>query len=102
MGGERSSQSVFADSDAIRGALEIARNSETGDLDAAVRDLLDKAIGEIWERIHQNPTTYILTRDEFAVFNYFIDRFQGNELAQAAIQRYWDDYSKEGGNADSL
>jgi hypothetical protein len=31
-----------------------------------------------------------MTREEFAVFNYFQHRFVGHDLAVAARKRYWD------------
>lgn len=69
-------------------ALDIARNTE-GELDPAVRDYLERALGDIWGRIQQQPDTYVLSRDEFAVFNYYIDRFEGLPETQPAIARYW-------------
>ncbi|KAI9822778.1 MAG: hypothetical protein M1832_003011 [Thelocarpon impressellum] len=97
MGGNGWTDSVFNDSQEIRRALEIARNSETADLDPAVRELLERAADELWGRLQAQPDTYILTRDEFAVFNYFFaDRFQASELARAAIGRFWDHYGRDG------
>ena len=71
-------------------ALEVARDSSEGARDPTVVHILETAIGEIWGRIEAAPDTYVMTRDEFAVFNYFQDRFEGLELASAARGRYWD------------
>jgi uncharacterized lipoprotein YmbA len=69
-------------------ALDIARNTE-GDLDPNVRDYLERALNDIWARIQQHPDSYLLTKDEFAVFNFYIQRFTGYPESQAAILRYW-------------
>lgn len=68
-------------------AIDIARNTE-GELDKAVIKYLDEAISSILSRIDEHPETYILTKDEFAVFSYYIRRFEGN-VAEQAIDRYW-------------
>ena len=69
-------------------AIDIARNTE-GDLDRTVKAYLDKAIVDIWGRVNQSPDTYVLSRDEFAVFNYYIRRFDGSSVAEKAVERYW-------------
>ena len=68
-------------------AIDIARNTE-GELDSNVSAYLDKAITDIWNKITATDT-YVLSRDEFAVFNYYIRRFDGNAVAERAIERYW-------------
>lgn len=69
-------------------AIDIARNTE-GELNPAVRDYLEEALTTIWHRINLQPDTYILSKDEFAVFNFFIARFNGLDLAERAVARYW-------------
>jgi hypothetical protein len=69
-------------------AIDIARNTE-GDLDPNVNNYLEGAIADIWQRINDNPQAYILSRDEFAVFNYYIRRFEGSPIAEQAVARYW-------------
>jgi hypothetical protein len=71
-------------------ALEIARDSAEGAQDPAVARILETALAEIWGKIQAQPTSYVMTRDEFAVFNYFQERFEGEELAVSARKRYWD------------
>ena len=84
----------------IRRALEIARDTENGLLDANVSAILQTAIGSVWRRIQAQPDTYIMTRVEFSVFNYYRSRFQGNNTAQRAVQRYWDSHHGQAhGNA---
>lgn len=69
-------------------AIDIARNTE-GELDPSVSQYLEQAVSNIWGRIQQQPDSYILTRDEFAVFNYYIRRFTGRPEAEQAVARYW-------------
>lgn len=71
-------------------ALEIARDSPDGAQDPTVKNILEIALSEIWRKIEAQPTSYVMTREEFAVFNYFQSRFEGQELAVAARRRYWD------------
>ena len=68
-------------------AIDIARNTE-GDLDPSVSEYLENAVNDIWSSINTYPDTYVLTKDEFAVFNYYRQRFQG-DVAQSAVDRYW-------------
>jgi len=71
-------------------ALEIARDSPNGVQDSEVSSVLEAALAVIWARIQAHPSSYVMTRDEFAIFNYFQDRFEGLPLAVAARKRYWD------------
>ncbi|KAE9377814.1 hypothetical protein N431DRAFT_434975 [Stipitochalara longipes BDJ] len=79
-------------------ALEIARDSPEGARDPTVVNILETALTDIWRKIEAHPTSYVMTRDEFAVFNYFQDRFAGQELAAAARKRYWDRLELRNGN----
>lgn len=71
-------------------ALNIARDSIEGASEPTVCSILESAIEKIWAKILAYPNRYIMTRNEFAVFNYFQARFRGNEVAVAARRRYWD------------
>lgn len=68
-------------------AIDIARNTE-GELDPHVSSYLEDAVRDIWSNINAYPESYVLTKDEFAVFNYFRHRFEG-DLAEQAVDRYW-------------
>lgn len=76
-------------------SLERARNCEESDED---RNILEDAVTELWERVQSQPDTYVFTPDEFALFNYFIARFQGS-VARGAVARFWDNYR---GNTSNL
>ncbi|TVY49140.1 hypothetical protein LCER1_G008611 [Lachnellula cervina] len=87
-GGPRQSSSYPVTT--VAEALEIARDSEDDTQDPTVRNLLETAIAEIWARIQAQPTSYVMNREEFAVFNYFQHRFEGLQVASSARKRYWD------------
>ncbi|KAI1431188.1 hypothetical protein GGR50DRAFT_103055 [Xylaria sp. CBS 124048] len=72
--------------DAARDAPEILE-------DKAVRDVLEAALADIWSRVQANESEYIMTRDEFAIFNFFQDRFRNNPVATSARRRFWDSLS---------
>ncbi|KAL6856479.1 hypothetical protein J3F83DRAFT_763961 [Trichoderma novae-zelandiae] len=75
---------------AVAQALEIARESPDGASDPTVSKILDIALSQIWGKVEAQPDAYVMTRDEFAVFNFFQHRFQGNTTAVKARKRYWD------------
>ena len=69
-------------------AIDIARNSE-GTLDPSVSAYLERAVEDIWTKINGEPDSYLLDKDEFAVFNFYRQRYEGNAVAERAIARYW-------------
>ena len=73
-------------------ALEIARNSEDGLVPPSVTAVLERAIGEIWQRIQAEPTTYEMTKEEFVIFNYYRSRFANIPTAQQAVARFWNTF----------
>lgn len=76
----------------IRQALERARNCEDGSVDPQTIAVLEAAIAELWTRIQADPDSYVLSRDEFALFNYFLERYRGSTVAQRAVARFWNNY----------
>ncbi|MCJ1361676.1 hypothetical protein MMC16_000776 [Acarospora aff. strigata] len=84
----------------VKRALEIARNGEDRALDPAVSVVLERAISEIWQRIQAHPDTYVLSKDEFAVFNYFRGRFQHSDVARRAVGRFWDNFEGDASEID--
>ncbi|KAG9536418.1 hypothetical protein KCV01_g27329, partial [Aureobasidium melanogenum] len=59
----------------IQRALDIARNTE-GDLDCSVAKYLEEQLAEVWGRLESRPNSYVLSKDEFAIFNYFVGRYR--------------------------
>ncbi|KAI7213781.1 hypothetical protein KC333_g6395 [Hortaea werneckii] len=81
----------------LQSALEVARNNED-EIPIKINEYLEQAISDIWCRVQAQPYSYILTKDEFAVFNYYVHRFEGDSRAQQAIARYWQQASAEPGS----
>ena len=79
-----------AETNEVAQALEIARESPDGAKDPVVSSILEGALGQIWTRVQAQPDSYVMSRDEFAIFNFFQHRFEGNKVAIAARRRYWD------------
>ncbi|KAG9947183.1 hypothetical protein KCU85_g5982, partial [Aureobasidium melanogenum] len=75
----------------IQRALDIARNTE-GDLDYSVAKYLEEQLAEVWGRLESRPNSYVLSKDEFAIFNYFVGRYCDSEVAEKAIARFWSSY----------
>ncbi|KAL8828950.1 MAG: hypothetical protein Q9191_002298 [Dirinaria sp. TL-2023a] len=73
-------------------ALEIVRNNEEGQVHPSVTAVLEKAVAEIWRKIQAQPTSYTMSRDEFAVFNFYRNRFKDSQVAQQAVARFWNHF----------
>ncbi|KAK8014179.1 hypothetical protein PG990_007475 [Apiospora arundinis] len=82
--------SSSAENNEVAQALEIARESPDGAKDPVVSSILENALIQIWDKVKAQPDTYVMSREEFAVFNFFQHRFAGNQTAIAARRRYWD------------
>ncbi|PYH81747.1 hypothetical protein BO82DRAFT_402260 [Aspergillus uvarum CBS 121591] len=80
-----------------RPALERGRD---GHADKATNDTLEAAIESLWGKINAQKD-YVLDRDEFALFNYFIYRYKGNTVAQRTVARFWDHYKGDPNAAES-
>jgi hypothetical protein len=93
MGGN-GNQEIDSSDLTIQKALDIIRNSE-GVVDPIIRNFLDRQLRAIWARIEAEPESYILNKDEFALFNYYRYRSSSSTLAQSAIKRFWDNYIEQ-------
>ncbi|MCJ1232589.1 hypothetical protein MMC14_000542 [Varicellaria rhodocarpa] len=76
----------------ISKALELVRNTESDNVPPAANATLERAIQDIWRRIQTSPESYVMTKDEFAVFNYYRSRFSGSDVARKAVGRFWDHF----------
>ncbi|KAJ5420059.1 hypothetical protein N7465_002578 [Penicillium sp. CMV-2018d] len=77
----------------IEQALAHARECEHGPVNAQSAAILESAITELWNRIQAQPDSYVLTRNEFSLFNYFKStRYNDSPVAQRAVARFWDNY----------
>ncbi|KAF5579628.1 hypothetical protein FPANT_9560 [Fusarium pseudoanthophilum] len=81
------------DDSSVAQALEIAREGPDGSSDPTISNILENALKRIWYKVEMQPDSYVMTRDEFAVFNFFQDRFINSVNAKKAVdarKRYWD------------
>ncbi len=76
----------------VANALEIAKENQNGQIPPAVTQMLERNIGDIWRRIQAQPSTYVMRREEFAVFSYYRSRFEDNAVAQQAVARFWNHF----------
>ena len=76
-------------------ALEIAKANN--EIPANVVQLLERSNTSIWQKIQAHPTTYIMTKDEYMVLNYFQERYKNNASYDQAVARFWKHFN--GGNA---
>ncbi|KAI4183043.1 MAG: hypothetical protein L6R41_005625, partial [Letrouitia leprolyta] len=76
-------------------ALEIAKNCEDGSVPPSVTAVLERAISELWQRIQTQPTTYVMDKEEFIVFNYYRSRFASMPMAQQAVARFWNNFRSD-------
>ncbi|TDZ25950.1 hypothetical protein C8034_v003267 [Colletotrichum sidae] len=89
-GNSAATSASLKDQASVAQALDAARDTPEGASDPYVSSILESAISQIWAKVAAQPDSYVLNRDEFAVFNYFQHRFTGNKIAMAARKRYWD------------
>ena len=94
MGGQASNQLTVAN------ALEIAKNNQNGQIPPAVTQMLERNIGDIWRRIQAQPSTYVMKKEEFAVFTYYRSRYDNNAVAQQAVARFWNHYNGDASRVD--
>lgn len=74
----------------IKDALDRARDCDDGSMDAVDSNLLEASIAELWGRIKNQPD-YVLTRDEFALFNFFrATRYSDDPDAKRAVAQHWE------------
>ena len=74
-------------------ALEIARESPDGAADPTISNILEGALSHLWAKVQAAPDAYIMTKDEFSLFNFYQHRFVGDKVAVMARRRYWDNAS---------
>jgi hypothetical protein len=72
----------------VRGAVEEAQNSTTGQIDPQIRRMLEDYLRHTWARILAKPTTYLLSDTEMKLLNYYRGKPEyQNETARTAIER---------------
>lgn len=58
------------------------------DLEDTFRDALENTHAQLCVRIMEDPDSYTMTRNEFAIFDYFDNHFMTDEVAENARKRY--------------
>ncbi|MCJ1242773.1 hypothetical protein MMC14_010782 [Varicellaria rhodocarpa] len=81
-------------------ALEIVRNSEPDNVSPNAIAKLESANREIWARIKAKPDSYVMSENEFAVFNFYRGPFMDSEVGCRAVGRFWDHYRQDTSEAD--
>lgn len=81
-------------------ALEIAKNCEDGSVPPSVTAVLERAVSDLWRRIQTQPTTYVMNKEEFVVFNYYRSRFANVAIAQQAVARFWNNFQGDSTDID--
>ena len=94
MGGQASNQLTLTE------ALEKAKDNQNGPISPSVIEVLERNIGEIWRRIQAQPSTYVMKKEEFAVFSYYRSRYDNNAVAQQAVARFWNHYKGDAPGID--
>ena len=86
----------------ISRALELVRTTEMANVPPAAVVALDEAITALWSRIQANPNTYVMSKEEFGVFNYFRTRFIDSDVAKSAVARYWNSFQDDATDLDGI
>ncbi|ETN46191.1 uncharacterized protein HMPREF1541_00375 [Cyphellophora europaea CBS 101466] len=75
----------------VEQALKMVQDNPNGTNNAQARAVLSKELSRIWRNIQAQPTSYVMSKIEFAVFNYHRNSPDyKNPVAQRAVQRFWD------------
>ena len=72
--------------------LDAVRENPEALYDPQIKFILDEALRDVWSNILREPTSYVMTRDEFAVFNFFQHLHLDEEralIARTARANYW-------------
>lgn len=77
----------------IQRALEIARNSESA-VDPNISAYLWSSVRDLWAKLEAAPDSYLMDKDEFALFTYFRYHYSNATVAESAIRRFWDNYNR--------
>lgn len=86
-------------SENVRKALDVARDSTDGNIEPKINEILEAAIADLRRKLEAQPDSYVLSRDEFALFNFyrrtkFNDSPLAQKLAQKATERFWNNYNQ--------
>lgn len=77
----------------IQSALEFAREDDDGVVCTRITIYLENQLDTVINKLQAAPTSYLLDKDEFALFNYFRYRYEDADFTRSAISRFWNTYS---------
>ena len=84
---------VEAEEAQLREELDVLLKGEGKDkVPSSTYRFLENAANLLWERIRANQDSYIMSHDEFALFNHFGNRFMEGpreDIANRAVDRFW-------------
>ncbi|KAK3986328.1 hypothetical protein QBC44DRAFT_333573 [Cladorrhinum sp. PSN332] len=76
-------------------ALDIARESPEGASDKVVSEILEEAIQMVWDKVldlyeeSKEKEVYLMSEEEYMLFNYWQYRFVDNDIAVKVRARFW-------------
>ncbi len=79
-------------------ALQIAKYNNG--VPPAIPALVEDVFNDLWRRIQAQPADYVMTKEEFAVFNYYRSRLSNDSMIQNAISRFWASYKGDTSTTD--
>ena len=71
-------------------ALEIAKANNN--VPAAVTQKLESTNTKVWRKIKADPDEYVMDKDEYAVLNYYQERYKNEPLYKPAVARFWESF----------
>ena len=54
---------------------------------------LERALKDVYRRIKAEPEVYVMSKDEYAVLNFYQERFNNDRLFEQAIYRFWKNFN---------
>jgi hypothetical protein len=73
----------------IEQATQMFKDNPNGANITQAKAVLSQEMARIWREIQRKPNSYVMSKQEFSVFNCFRNEYN-NPTAQQAVQRYWD------------
>lgn len=53
---------------------------------------LERTLQDVYRKVEAQPEKYLMSKEEYAVLNYFQDRWKDSRLFQQAVFRFWKNY----------
>jgi hypothetical protein len=82
-------------------ALQILRDTEDDNVPQAVEIFVERELRVIVQSLEAAPDSYLLTKDEFALFNFYRHRYANEQFTESAISRFWSTHRNSVGDEDN-